>query len=426
MKTRREFLGSAATATLAGQLATAPAGVQARRPDTTRKRIAIITTVWNQLVSPAQLVDRFLIGYPRRGEWHVPDAEITAVYVDQRPADDLSRRRAREFKFAIRPTIAECLSGDGKQLDVDGVLLLVDDGDVARNPPGQTRPSHDAFFQTIIEMFHKCHRSVPVFSANRLAHSFDKAADMMDRARGASIPLLAGSYLPLTWRLPDLELPLGCAIDEALVVAGGQTPAMEYHALEALQSMVERRQGGESGVRSVQRLEGDAVWRAADSGAWSWKLLRSALSRSDLILGKTLVDARPQDLLADDELQRLVQRPLACIIRHNDGLKSCLLILNGAVGDFTFAAKLTGDPVIASTQFYLPSGPNAAYTACLVAKIEQMMTTGVAPYPAERTLLVGGILENWLNSGAQNQAPLTTPQLAVSYSAPRGSHFCRD
>ena len=38
---------------------------------------------------------------------------------------------------------------------------------------------------------------------------------------------------------------------------------MDFDALEALQCMLERRKGGETGVKAVQLLEGDDVWAAA-------------------------------------------------------------------------------------------------------------------------------------------------------------------
>ena len=78
--------------------------------------------------------------------------------------------------------------------------------------------------------------------------------------------MLAGSSLPVTWRLPSIELPLGCEIEEALMVGVGGSDPMDYHALEGMQCMVERRRGGETGVKAVQMIEGDAVWKAGERG----------------------------------------------------------------------------------------------------------------------------------------------------------------
>src|SRR5438309_1007826 len=83
----------------------------------------------------------------------------------------------------------------------------------------------------------------------------------------------AGASLPVTWRLPELELPLGCHIHDALMIGVGGSDAMDYHALEAMQCMVERRGRGETGVRAVQMIEGDAVWKASEEGRWSKELL---------------------------------------------------------------------------------------------------------------------------------------------------------
>jgi len=92
--------------------------------------------------------------------------------------------------------------------------------------------------------------------------------------------MLAGSSLPVTWRLPDIELPLDCEIESALMVGVGGSDPMDYHALEAMQCMIERRKGGETGVKAVQMIEGDAVWKAGEEGRWSKELLIAALSRS--------------------------------------------------------------------------------------------------------------------------------------------------
>ena len=58
------------------------------------------------------------------------------------------------------------------------------------------------------------------------------------------------------------------------MVGVGSSDAMDFHALEAMQCMVERRRGGETGVKNVQLLAGDAVWKAGRAGRWSTELSR--------------------------------------------------------------------------------------------------------------------------------------------------------
>jgi hypothetical protein len=58
-------------------------------------------------------------------------------------------------------------------------------------------------------------------------------------------------------------------------------------------------------------------------------------------------------------------------------------------------------------------------------KAEQMFTSGVAPYPIERTLLTSGILESCLRSRSQRHARLETPHLSVAYKPPAVSQFAQ-
>jgi hypothetical protein len=127
-------------------------------------------------------------------------------------------------------------------------------------------------------------------------------------------------------------------------------------------------------------------------------------------------------LAHSDELQQLVENPSAYFIEYNDGTCATLLMLNGAVSDWTFAAEVGGE--VLSTQFLLPPQPNVTYSACLMAKAEEMFVTGRAPYPAERTLLVSGMLERCLESRISGHIRLATPELDVRYKAPPTSQFC--
>ena len=389
------------------------------------KRIAVIATIYRYLSHAQHFADRFIVGYPYEGRWHRPDTEVVSLYVDQRPEGDQSIDRAREFGFSVYPTISEALRCGGDKLAVDAVLLIGEHGEYPRNEKGQVLYPRYEFFKECVKVFEEDGRAVPIYNDKHLSYNFEKAQEMVDDGHRLGFPVLAGSSLPVTWRLPDIELPLDCEIESALMIGVGGSDPMDYHALEAMQCMVERRKGGETGVRAVQLIEGDAVWEAGEAGRWPKELLEAALSRCDSPGGLTKEDGRTQDLLGNGELPKLVENPAAYFIERNDGLQTTLLMLNGAIGDYCFAARLKGVADTVSTQFFLPPTPNVTYSACLVAKIVEMIMTGVAPYPAERTLIVSGMLESCLTSRIQDQQRLETPHLRVEYRAPAESHHGR-
>ena len=407
--TRRTFLGSAA-------LAAAPQS----RP----LRIAIVATIYRLQSHAQHMGDRFLVGYPYAGVWRKPNVKVVSLYVDQKPEGDLSGARAREFGFEVYPSVAETLRCGGRDLAVDAVLIIAEHGNYPRNEKGQILYPRYEFFQECVNVFEAGGRAVPVYNDKHLSYSFEKAKSMVDASRRLRFPMLAGSSLPVTWRLPSIELPPDCEIAEALMVGEGASDPMDFHALEGLQCMVERRRGGESGVRAVQLIEGDAVWKAGEEGRYSKELLAAALSRSDTPLGLTVTDGRTQDLLASGALRKLAKSPAAYFIEYRDGLKATMLMLDGAIKDFNFAARLKGGQSW-STQFLLTPDPNVTYSACLMHKAEQMFETGTAPYPVERTLLTSGVLESCLTSKIQNHARLETPHLQVAYKPPKESQFAR-
>lgn len=418
MITRRHFLDRLAAACVVSGAMPAFAAAPTRPP----LRIAIVTTVWTYLSHAQHMGDRFLVGYPRHGAWHMPPVKVVSVYVDQKPAGDLSARRAADHGFSIYPSITEALRCGGNRLAVDAVVIIGEHGDYPRNAKGQVLYPRYEFFKEAVRVFEQDGRSVPIFNDKHLSYSWQKAKEMVADSKRLKFPFLAGSSLPVTWRLPAVEIPYGARIKDALMVGVGGSDPMDYHALEAMQCMVERRLGGETGVRSVQLIEGDAVWRAGEQGRWSKRLLQAALSRSDSFQGDSERDSRPQDLAFNGELPKLVKNPAAYFIERNDGLRTTLLMLNGALQDYNFAAELEGGRLI-STQFFLPPTPNVAYSACLVAQMEEMFTTGRAPYPVERTQLACSILDRCLDSKVAGNVRLDTPELNIRYRGPRASRF---
>ncbi len=409
MLTRRSFLGSTTLAAVAA----------AAEP----KRMAIVTTLYRYLSHGQHMGDRFLVGYPYGGVWHKPALQVVSLYVDQKPENDLSAGRAREFGFKVYSTIAEALRCGGDKLAVDAVLIIGEHGNYPRNEKGQIQYPRYEFFEQCVEVFEHDGRAVPVYNDKALSYSFEKARKMVEDSRRLRFPMLAGSSVPVTWRLPAIELPMGCVIEEALMVGEGASDPMDFHALEGLQCMVERRRGGETGVRAVQLLEGDAVWKAGEDGRYSKALLTAALSRSDTPLGLTVTDGRTQDLVASGQLRELVKQPAAYFIEYRDGLKATMLMLNGAVKDYNFAARLRGVSEIQSTQFLLTPEPNVDYSACLMHKAEEMFISGAASYPVDRTLLTSGMLEACLTSKHQDHVRLETPHLSVVYQPPPQSQF---
>jgi hypothetical protein len=408
---RRTLLGTAAALPLLGK----------QKPERT-VRIAMITTVYRYLSHGQHMGDRFLVGYPHNGSWHMPPAKIVSLYVDQKPEGDLSGARAEEFGFRVYPAIAEALRCGGEKLAVDAVLIIAEHGNYPTNDIGQKLYPRYEFFEQCVKVFEQDGRAVPVYNDKHLSYSFQKAHQMVSDSKRLGFPMLAGSSLPVTWRLPDVELPLGCQIEEAVMVGeNGSDDAMDFHALEAMQCMIERRKGGESGVRAVQWVEGEAVWHAG----WSKELLVAALSRSDTPLGLTVKDGRTQNLVASGELQKLVKRPIAYVIEYRDGLRATMLNLRGALQDFNFAARVTGLGIV-STQFLLTPEPNVTYSACLMNKVEQMFVTGQAPYPVERTLLTSGITEACHKSYGEGGKRLETPELSVQYRPPESPQYCRE
>jgi hypothetical protein len=416
---RRTFLEVAGAAPLAGVYASSAVAQESR------KKVAMITTVWRYLSHAQHMGDRFLVGYPHGGTWHQPAVEIVSLYVDQTPRDDQSAARAAEFGFQRFPTIAEALCLGSDQLAVDAVLIIGEHGNYRRNDKGQILYPRFEFFQQVADVFRRSNRAVPVFNDKHLSYSFSNAEQMVQTANDLKFPLMAGSSLPVTWRLPSIEMPWEAEVEDALMIGTGGSDAMDFHALEAMQCMLERRRGGETGVRSVQLVDGEAVWRAGEEGRWSMDLLAAALSRSNELQGLTRVDARPQDLIGSGQLKQIAAHPSAYSVEYRDGTRATMLMLSGAVHDFTFAATVKGQAEPLSTLFYLPPVPNVVYSAELMHHVEQLFVTGQANYPVQRTLLVSGLLESCLDSRKQGGERIVTPHLAVQYRGPQEPRFAQ-
>jgi hypothetical protein len=381
----------------------------------------LVCTVYRPLSYAYHVAARFLHGYPQEGRHHVPEYYISSLYVDQAPENDLSRAVGREHGVVVTRTVADALTGGGSSLTVDGVLEIGEHGNYPRNDLGQVLYPRFELLEQVVAEFRRTGQSVPVYTAKHLSYNPARARQMAGWARDLRFPLMAGGSLPLTWRRPELELPLGAAVEEGLVAGYGPIEVYGFHALEALQAMLERRRGGESGLRAVTCLTGGAVWKAADAGRWSWRLLEAALARSETAalgdvrrnVGRLAVPGMP------------ATAAVAFLLEYRDGTRGTVLLLNGHVQDFTFAARLQGEPQPVACLFVVPPAPGARHFDCLAAGIEKLVRNRQSPYPLERSLLTSCALAAAMDSNHRRGARVETPDLDFAYAVPADSGFCR-
>jgi hypothetical protein len=393
-----------------------------------RPRLAAVTTVYRKYSHTQHIVDRFLEGYGWNGTHHHPEMDLVALYVDQVGADDLSRDRAARFPaMKIYPTAADALTCGTDTLAVDGVVLVGEHGDYPKTPKGQVQYPRYQFFEQIVAVFRSSGRSVPVFSDKHLSWNWEWARKMYDTSKEMGFPFMAGSSLPVTWRIPSLEFPTGPKVREAMCICYGGVDSYDFHCLETIQGMVERRRGGETGVKWVQAYRDDKFWDACRDNVWPRDLMNAALCRSH-----TLTPARAGfgDVFPSfDDMRRLVKDPVAYRYEHADGVMGTMLLMNGLVKDFNFAASLDGVSKPFSTQMYLPM-PDGRTTLAdffnpLSYNMEQMFLTGKATIPVERTLLTTGLTAAGVDSLYAGQVKLETPHLAIRYQPSAQSTFWR-
>ena len=378
-----------------------------------KKPVAAIVTVYEKRSHADVFLSKLLTGYLGDGGAG-PGLTLAAVYVDQFREADLSRGLARKHGFRLCKTIAEAVTLGGTTA-VDGVLILGEHGDYPTNDLGQILYPRRKFFAETMAAFEAGGRSVPVFNDKHLSATWADAKWVYDTARAECIPLMAGSSIPVTWRKPELKLPLGCALADAVQLGYGPIEGYGFHALEGLQCMVERRKGGETGVKAVQTLTGPAMWKAMDAGRFSKPLLEAAIAR---VPAKAKGDYR--------ELTAKAKDAGIILIEYRDGFRAAVAMLNGYLyegdgGAFAFAGRVAGEAGEAgeaglrSCAFYLQQPEPFAHFGYVVRGFESMVRTGHAPYPAERTLLTTGVLAAAMASRHAGGKRVETPHLGVTY-----------
>ena len=367
------------------------------------KKIAAVITSFDPNSHADVIVTKFVRGFPTDEGLREPKVDLVSMYMDQVHENDVGLKLAEEYGIPVYRSIPKALCRGGRELAVDGVLSIGEHGDYAWNEKEQHLYPRRFFFEQICGVLASSGRSVPVFSDKHLSYNWSDAKWMYDRARALGIPFMAGSSLPVFWRDPWLEHALESPIEEALMISYGGIESYGYHGFEAMQSMVERRRGGETGIVAVQCLEGDAAWRAGDGGQWSRELAEAALERADKPEGR------------EGSMEEFCDRPAAFLIEYADGLRATVLQLNGCVNGWSYAACVDGEVKATGLRCCSEPFPHFSY---LSLNVQEMFLTGEPQYPVERTLLVAGGLDALMDSRYRGHVRVETPHLDVTYCAP--------
>ena len=373
-----------------------------------RKKIAALSTTYHVRSHSDNFITRFLEGYWINEKYFASPCDVASLYVEQEHAADISQRLAGSWGVSKYPNIQKALTLGGKELAVDGVLLIGEHGNYPTNVKNQKLYPRHRYMQEIVDVFRRSGRAVPVFNDKHLSYDWQQSKQMYDWSKELQFPLMAGSSVSVTFRRPALDFPLETQLEEAVAVGGGWvSDGGLFHLLETLQCFAERRAGGETGIKAVQLLTDDAVWQAADRGFFNLDLVEAALSRGQQV--------------TPGPLQQKTEQPVACLIEYRDGFRGAALGLGGKANEYLAAVKIQGEHQPRSTLCYIPI-ENSNNFSPLVDSIGRMFTDHTLDYPVERTLLTSGALSFLMESWYQGQVRIETPMLDISYRAPAKSY----
>ena len=398
--TRRDCL-EFALAAIAGAVAPdwgRARGDEGKRPSVKPRPVAAVMTVYRHNSHADVLIGKILEGWKQDGG-PGPALRLVSMYVDQFPEGDLARTMSKKHGIPIFDSIEKAVTVGGNSIPVDGVFSIGEHGDYPFNKLGQHLYPRRRFFAEITAAFEKYGRVVPVFSDKHLGPPWADARWMYDRAAQLRVPFMAGSSLPLSFRSPPIDVPMGARIEAAVGIGYDGLDIYGIHALECYQSLVERRRGAEKGVKWVQFLRGPAMWKAVDDGTVAKDVLEAAFD---------VVPKVGRKRLREDAYAALF------LFEYVDGFRGALFMLPTA-GRTAVALRLQGERTPIATGFEERPEPRYPHFAYLLKAIERMVHTGRPSYPVERTLLTSGILDRVLTSRARAGEKLKTPELEIAY-----------
>jgi len=411
---RRQMLGITGMAGLTALAGSAAAAFP--KANQSRPRIAVLVSYWAFTRSHADwIVNKLIDGYWWDGAYTPSRVDIVSIYMHQHDESLLGQKVAKAKGIPVFKTVAEAVTLGGKELAVDGVVIVAEHGEYATDLKGHWLLPRWWIYQQVIRVFEQSKRSVPIFNDKHLSYNWDDAKWMFDKSRELNFPLTGGSSIPVYYRKPEIEIDIDTPIKNSIVVGGTGDEGAIFHAIDVLQAFVERRKGGESGVKSVQSIRGSEAWNWVERNQWASKLLDAVAKSFDFKPG--YFQESPQTNI--------------CVIEYNDGTKAA--VIGGRGVGWTYAGEIAGknEPTIISMLGW--AGPYDQYHASNAQPhwITEMMLTKKEPFNAERLLLSTGITNHYMESnweGSKYSAVgrrLETPALNIKYRSTRAAQFSK-
>jgi hypothetical protein len=329
-----------------------------------------------------------------------PRIEVASLYLDQFPDNDMSREEAARAGIPICGTIKEAIVEANRHgQGLAGVLIIGEHGQYPMVPNGQKDYPRRRFVEETLNALDEIGVRVPIFSDKHLSWHMDDALWIYRSLKARGIPFLGGSSIPLVPFVPAVNEASLQKPQELLAVSFGGTEDYGYHAWEALQSLAERRSGGETGVTSIRVVQGEQVWEEMDRGEWPEQLMHLALAtHPDRRVG------HPRTRIID---------PVLMTAKYADGLTGYVLQLPNEVQQWSVAWR-----TFASEEYAVRFESDLArpfnHFETLTARIEDMVLSGQSPVPIERTLLTTGMIHYSMESLHHN-ATIQTPALHIQY-----------